>query len=312
MNVKQTIIHFLSTSITFDSAKQYLISIRNDPIQGHNLKESRMLWFSLLMYKFRQEQNTPDELWDDARSFILNVLRDQPYEESARKFIIHFSEWKETDFTTFTNEIVKYYLQVLHLKETIEETKEEETIQEWQDSYQRLILKIRNSAEKVGCLHQLDERVQQVHELRHTIVSTIMRRAYWDMLEEDIRQQRYETVICQLVEIKDLVRSIIPSLYHADLDDKFNIEYVKERIQNQSFDQTYLVELCRWIMESMKESDSESACPMYEREITRWEKSINVLEWPTFIRFSLELCTVLALDAKTRISVWKSIINNLK
>jgi len=65
-------------------------------------------------------------------------------------------------------------------------------------------------------------------------------------------------------------------------------------------------------MESMKESDSESACPMYEREITRWEKSINVLEWPTFIRFSLELCTVLALDAKTRISVWKSIINNLK
>ena len=122
MNVKQTIIHFLSTSITFDSAKQYLISIRNDPIQGHNLKESRMLWFSLLMYKFRQEQNTPDELWDDARSFILNVLRDQPYEESARKFIIHFSEWKETDFTTFTNEIVKYYLQVLHLKETIEET----------------------------------------------------------------------------------------------------------------------------------------------------------------------------------------------
>ena len=233
MNVKQTIINFLSTSITFDSAKQYLISIRNDPIQGHNLKESRMLWFSLLMYKFRQEQNTPDELWDDARSFILNVLRDQPYEESARKFIIHFSDWKESDFTTFTNEIVKYYLQVLHLKETIEETKEEETIQEWQDSYQRLLLKIRNSAEKVGCLHQLDERVQQVHELRHTIVSTIMRRAYWDMLEEDIRQQRYETVICQLVEIKDLVRSIIPSLYHADLDEKFDVEYVKERIKKQ-------------------------------------------------------------------------------
>ena len=313
MNVKQTIIHFLSTPslATFESAKQYLVSIRHELIQGYNMKESRMLWFSLLMYKFRQDQNTPDELWDAARTFILNTLRDQPSEESAREFITRFSNWKETDFTSFVNEIIGYYLQVLHLKETIEETKEEETVQEWRDSYQCLLLKIRGAAEKMGCLHQLDERVRQVHELRHTIVSSVMRRAYWDMLEDDVRHQRYETVICQLVELKDLVRSIIQAVYHLDLDEKFNIEYVKERIETQSFDQAYLVGLCRWVMETMKEWDSETACPMYEREIETWERAISTLEWPTLIRFSLELCTVLALDAKTRISVWRTVINRV-
>jgi len=311
MNVKQTIIHFLSTPSlgTFDSAKQYLISIRHELIPGYNMKESRILWFSLLMYKFRKDQNTPDELWDAARTFILDTLREQPNEESAKHFIKQFTDWKEKDFTSFANEIIGYYLQVLHLKETIEETKEEETIQEWRDSYQTLLLKIRHAAEKMGCLQQLEQRVQQIHELRHNVVSVVMRRAYWDMLEEDVRHERYETVICQLVELKDLVRTIIPTVYHNDLDDKFNIEYVKERIQARSFDQDYLIYLCRWIMETMKEWDSETACSMYEKEITTWEKAISKLDWPRLIRFSLELCTVLALDAKTRISVWRSIIS---
>jgi hypothetical protein len=307
MSVKKHMTHFLSSLKTIEEAKQYLITLRDTTMDGFTLTESRMLWFSLLLYKFRHEQDTPDELWKDARTYILDTLRDQPG-DSARKFITSFNEWKQTDFTSFVNEMVGYYLHVIHLKETIEETKEESTINEWKDSYQKLILKIRSSAERMGFLQILDEKVREVERVRHSIVQDMMKRAYWDMLEDDVRHQRYATVICQLTELKDLIKEIIPNRYHPDLHEQFDIDYVRHRIETETLDQDYIVQLCKWVMDSMKEWDSESARPLYEREISTWENIIGTLEWPTFIRFSLELCTVLALDAKTRISIWKSLV----
>lgn len=309
MNTKSHITHFLShpSLKTIEQSKQYLISLRDTLIDGFTLTESRSLWFSLLLYKFRHEQETPDELWQSARTFILDTLRENQ-SDSAKKFLDTFNEWKKEDFKSFINEVVGYYLQVIHLKQTIEETKEEATIHEWKDSYQTLIMKIRNAAERMGFLPTLDEKVREVEQFRNSIVQDMMRRAYWDMLENDVRQLQYATVICQLTELKDLIKEIVPVQYHSDLHDKIDIDYVRQRIETHTLDQEYLVGLCRWVMDSMKEWDSASARPLYEREIETWEKAIGTLEWSTFIRFSLELCTVLALDAKTRISIWKSIL----
>ena len=309
MNTKSHMIHFLSHSSlkTIEKSKQYLVSLRDTVIDEFTLTESRSLWFSLLLYKFRHEQETPDDLWQSARLFILDTLRDHN-SDSAKKFLDVFNEWKKADFKSFINEVVGYYLQVIHLKQTIEETKEESTINEWKDSYQHLINKIRNAAEKMGFLSILDEKVQEVEQFRNSIVQDMMRRAYWDMLENDVRHQQYATVICQLTELKDLIKEIIPTCHHTDLHDKFDIDYVCQRIETHTLDQDYIVGLCRWVMDSMKEWDSASSRPLYEREIELWENTIGSLEWATFIRFSLELCTVLALDAKTRISIWKSIL----
>jgi hypothetical protein len=57
------------------------------------------------------------------------------------------------------NEVIGYYVEVLQLKQTIEETKEETTIAEWQGSYQRLLITIRDAAQHMGFLAALDERV---------------------------------------------------------------------------------------------------------------------------------------------------------
>ena len=313
MNLKSFIIYFLSDPLlsSFENAKKYLISLRKTLIDGYDIKESRSLWFSLILYKFRHEHETTDELWHAARSFIIDTLRDQPNEQSARQFLTVFNTWKDSDFNSFVNEVVGYYLQVLHLKQTIEETREQETIAEWKDNYQALLIKIRNAAEKMGFLHQLDEKVKEVENVRRTIVSSVMHRAYWDMLEDDVRNKRYVTVICQLTELKDLIKDIIPQQYHDDLNDKFNVEYVRQRIEMQTFDQEYVINLCSWVLNTMKEWDSENSRHLYDREIATWESAFNKLEWHTFIRFSLELCTMLALDAKTRISIWKSLLREV-
>ena len=294
---------------SIDDAKTYLIPLRRIAMNGFTLTESRCLWFSLILYKFRNDSGIPDELWTAARNFVLESLRQDPtLEASARTYLSLFETWKKEDHQSFVNEVVGYYLEVLHLKQTIEETREESTIAEWKDNYQALILKIRDAAQRMGFLKALDDRVAEVSRIRHSIVENMMKRAYWDMLENDIKEEKYTSVMCQLLELKELVKEIIPSRYHPDLHDKFNTDFIQQQLEQRSMDSAYLVQLCRWIMDSMKEWDAASTQPLYEREIQTWEQSIGTLEWPRFLRFSLELCTMLALDAKTRVSIWRSIL----
>lgn len=294
---------------TVESAKNYLIPLRRAAMDGYTLIESRCLWFSLLIYKFRSDINIPDELWAAAKAFILGSLRQDPDLGScARRYLERFDVWKQEDRKSFANDVIGYYLEVLQLKQTIEETKDEATIAEWKDSYQSLICKIREAASRMGFLADLDARVAEVHQARHSLVETMMKRAYWDMIENDIREEKYTSVLCQLFELKDLVKGIIPSRFHADLQEKFDVEYIQEKLESRALDPGYLVQLCRWIMDSMKEWDSASARPLYDREIHTWERAIGTLEWPRFLRFSLELCTLLALDAKTRVDVWHSVL----
>jgi len=309
--IRRHMTHFLTDKLfqVLAHAKQYLIPLRHTVMDGYTLIESRCLWFSLLIYKFRSDNNVPDELWTAARNFILGSLRQDPdLSITTRCYLDRFNVWKQEDRTSFANEVIGYYLEVLQLKQTIEETKDEATIAEWKDSYQSLICKIRDAASRMGFLGELDARVAEVHQARHSLVETMMKRAYWDMVENDIREEKYTSVLCQLLELKDLVKEIIPLRFHADLNEKFNVEYIQEKLESRALDPGYLVQLCRWIMDSMKEWDSASARPLYDREIHTWEQTIGTLEWPRFLRFSLELCTLLAVDAKTRVGIWRSLL----
>jgi hypothetical protein len=151
-----------------------------------------------------------------------------------------------------------------------------------------------------------------VNRARQTLVENMMKRAYWDLVEQDIREKKYTGVLLQLSELKELVKEVIPSRFHADLHEKFNIEYIQEKLEQEALDPAYLVQLVRWIMDSMKEWDAASTRSLYDREIQTWEESIGTLEWPRFLRFSLELCTLLALDAKTRVSIWRQLLREPK
>jgi T-complex protein 11 len=306
--MKSNIIYFLSLK-TFEQSKQYMVSIRDIVINGCTLIQSRSLWFSLLLYKYRDEYKPTDDLWKHARMFILETLRNQCNQQIIDTYLSLFNEWKKQDYLSFINEVVGYYVQILHLKETIEETKEETTISEWQQSYRSLLYKIRDGAKRMGFLDVLDEKVKELEHTRQSIVKDIMHRAYWDMLEEDIRHQQYTSTLFQLSELKNLVKDIIPAKFHQELHDVFDMDYITQRIDTLTLDYTFLIGLCRWIIESLKEWDNEASSPLYDRELEIWESKIEKLEWPTFIRYSIELCTVLALDTKTRVSVWRSLLN---
>jgi len=325
--VRSHMTHFLThpSLSTLNESKKYLISLRNSEIKYFTLVQSRSLWFSLIFYKFREENNVTDKLYAFARRFLLDTISinssDESYKNSANKYLEIFEEWKTEDRETFLDQIVNYYLEVLHLKQIIEETRDPNTINEWKESYQNLLLKIRNSANSIGFLKELDERVKKINELKSSIVKETMKRAYWDMIEKDIRNKHYISFISQLIELKEILKCIIPLRFHDDLNDKFDIDFIAQRLEHESKDESkdekkdeskdILITTYKWILESIQEWDSVVCRPLYEREINIWEKSVELFvdDSPKFLRFSLELCTLLALDAKTRIKIWKSLLN---
>lgn len=314
--VRHHMTHFLThPSLTsLQECKKYLINLRNSPIKGFTPVQSRSLWFSLIFYKFRDENSVTDELYSAVRRFLLNTISmqstDESYLNSAKKYLEIFEKWKKEDRQSFLDQIVSYYIDVLQLKQIIEETQNENTINEWKESYQNLLITIRESANRMGFLRELDKKVEEINQKKKSIVEELMKRAYWDMIEEDIKNKYYDTTIAQLIELKDLIRHIIPQRFHSDLNDKFDIDFIKQCLENNEIiiNKEHLINVCRWILDSMKEWDSAVARPLYEREMETWENSIQNLEWPRFLRFSLELCTILALDAKTRISIWRSLL----
>jgi hypothetical protein len=306
MTTKSYIISFL-TIPTYDSSQQYIITLRNIPIPHFSISESRSLWFSLLLYKFRSEFEISDELWQASRTFILNTLKGIE-SNSAQNYLQLFNEWKIKDYNKFVDEVTHYYIHVLHLKETIEETKSEHTVSEWSKSYQDLLIKIRQKADQMGFLQKLDEKVNQLVQTRNSIVLDTLRKAYWDIIEDDIRHENYTSLLCQLNELKDLMKYIIPKQYQSYLDDQFDIHYIIQRIETKTLDKDYLIQLCEWIIHCIKEWDSEILETVYDREILIFKEQIETLEWVSLIRYSIELCTILAFDTKTRISICKSII----
>lgn len=314
--VRHHMTHFLThpSLISLQECKKYLISLRNSPINGFTSFQSRSLWFSLVFYKFRDENKITDELYAAVRRFLLDTISIQSSEDSylnsAKKYLEIFEKWKTQDRESFLDHIVSYYIDVLKLKQIIEETHNENTINEWKESYQNLLITIRDSAKRMGLLRELDKKVEEINQKKKSIVEEVMKRAYWDMIEEDIKNEQYITVIAQLVELKELIKHIIPPRFHSDLHDKFDIDFIKKCLENNEIiiNKQHLINVCRWILDSMKEWDSAVARPLYEKEIETWENSIQSLEWPRFLRFSLELCTMLALDAKTRISIWRSLL----
>lgn len=306
---KQLLQLFTDTSVkTFHQGRNSLLPLRSITIDGFTLAESRQLWYAWLLYKYKTDQNVPDELWASARTVILEAMRGNDIKEVAYAYFTQFKEWKEEDLHSLTDEIAQYYFHVLELKQLIEQTANENTVAEWRSNYDALLIHIQSAAERIKCWNQVQERVAHLQHAQRSVVRQMLHRVFWDQIESDIRHEEYSTVLCQLLELKQLMTDIIPVSFHSDLHEHLDMDFIKQRIDDKTFDDTFVLGLTKWIMEALQEWDSEDVRHLYDQEIQALYQSVEVLEWPVLLRTLLEVCTMLALDLKTRKAVWLAVI----
>lgn len=303
--------NFLQENITINDAQNILKKYRNIQFETYNLKDSRCIWMSLMIYKFKQEMDASDEIWNLSRNLIIGLLKNDPNIQSIiNNYLGEFIKWQSEDLIDLTKQISCNYYNLLQIKNSIENTKNEETINSWLPHYEELILKIRSYCKNINILEQLDEYIYNIEREKFNIVKEIMNKAYWDKIEEDIEQNNLDLVYSNLSELKTIIFDIIPKKVNTQyINEKFDINYIKYLVNNKVIDDDYLLNLFNFIINILKEYDSKDNEKKYEKEIENI-KNLVILQnnQNKLIRYIIEKLMFLSFDLKNRKALWNLIL----
>jgi len=309
---------FIENVKTLNDGQKYLKTVRNNTIGTYSLKDSRCIWMSLMIYKFKNEMDANDMIWGKCRSVILAILkRDNPINNIIDDYLTNFNQWKANDYEQFVTDIACFYYNILQIKKSIElQTQntnniiEQTTRNEWEPHYEQLIEKIRISCSKIGCLSMLDTILIQMEEHKFNAVAEIMSRAYWDKIENDIAAGDYEVIYSNLFELKTFLNEILPENSPKNKIDEFlDISYIKQRVKHNIFDRDYLLSLMTFIMDLLYEWDALHFRERYTNEKKYFNELCDV-SLSKLIRLVLEKSFLYTTDLKNRKGIWNKILDN--
>jgi hypothetical protein len=215
--------------------------------------------------------------------------------------------WQNEDLSDLVMQIGGNYYNLIQIKNSIENTGNEETINHWMPHYQGLIQKIRAYCKSIGILDKIDDFVFTFDQQKYDIVKQIMDRAYWDKIEEDIENNNLVFIYSNLSELKTILLDIIPKTTNTNfLNEYFDIDYIKHLVDNNIFNKEYLLKLFIFVIGILKEWDSDVFKTKYDdelKEIYTFDETLHKL-----IRHVLQKLMFLSIDLKNRKALWNIIL----
>jgi hypothetical protein len=304
MSIIPYITSFLSNSSlkTLEQGQKALLPLRNIVFTGFTKSQSRSLWYSLMIYRYKSDHPSCDELWTASREFILTTLRKEDNQRIGATYLHLFSQWKEKDLQSFIVEMATFYAQLIDIKDAIERTHDPTTIYEWQESYMSLITKVRNAAKRLNFLEKMEQMVIEIQRARQQYVYDMMRRAYWDMMEEELAEQKTTILICHMNELAELLMAIAPSS-----TEPITMESTITQIETNTFGKDEAWELFQWCMGMVKEWDSLEKERVYDEAVLSMDNHRED-SWAKWVRVLMEKSTVLIMDLRTRKELWRLLL----
>jgi len=304
---------FIETVKSFYDGQQYLKYLRNTPIANYTIKDSRCIWMTLLIYKFKNELEANDLIWGKSRAVILAILRQNSgLNEIIQDYLSAFNEWKANDFQQFVLDIASFYYNILQIKQSIENESCKETRDEWAPHYASLLEKVRTSCSKIGCLALLDAVIDQINAHKSSIVSEVLNRAYWDKMEEEIVAHNYDIIFMNLSELKTFLYEILPkNASRQEIDEFIDVDFLKRRVQKDAFDRDYLMNMFDFVMNFLTEWDALHYRNRYIQEKLKIH-AMDDISMPALIRTILEKCLFYTMDLKNRKGIWNKILEDKK
>jgi hypothetical protein len=301
--------NFIQTVNTIEQGQQLLKSFRNLKINNLDLKSSRCVWMSLILYKFKQEMTVSDELWTLSRQLIISMLKsDSALQTIITDYLRIFELWQADDLNDTFTQIAGNYYNLLQIVQSVNSTNSPDTIEHWKTHYDILIEKIRTYCKSMGVLEKLDKFVEDFDKTKYQLVKEIMTLAYWDKLEQDIKEGNLDVVFNNLSELKTTLSDIIPrNKDRTSLNEYFDIEYIKHIVQTNNFDYEYLMKLFKYVISVLKEWDSEASEEKYIQEI-KLMSQLEIQDPSHLIRLVLEKMILLSVDLKNRKDIWNVIL----
>lgn len=271
VNIVSMIHQFFSTCKTYELATDFLRSNRTIKIFDYSLVSSRKILLALVIYQFGKEIDYPESLQSKARQLILYLLKNkETQEEQERKNIIdqylfEFDCYKKEDLKKYMYELGVEYSQLEDMKERMNGELEDEI--QWKDQIEHLQKKILEFVHSSNGYDEFQKCLASLLSIKQQIIEEAMEKTYWKMVLEDIQDKRFDLLIANFQDIKNMLLEI-----HDDQDTKeiMDEKYFLQLLENELFDERAMIGQIEFIFGKMK----KYGIPVYDSLI---DKSKNGL-----------------------------------
>jgi len=310
--LKKFITVYLSNSDSelkkLEKSQQYIREFRNKSFDNFNLEKSRILQLSVLLYRFKEELEVGEIFWKITRTMILAILTNSPKTESAiSDYLKYFDLWKNNDLDKLVLEVASVYFNIAETKKSFGPDNEENI------HIDKTLNNITTQCEKLNIMDKVLEATDEIKMAKANIIAPIVIKAYWDKIEDDIKNDNYETIISNLIELKQNMKLILPkSEFNKPnylLDECIDIDFFKQMMTHKVFDKTNLRSLLTIVIIFLKEWDSAEFIQLYDNEQLKIMALIDTELFPRAFRIVLEYITDLVSNFILRIEAWKKLLS---
>jgi hypothetical protein len=271
VNIIPLIHQFFSTCKTYDLATEFLRTNRMSKIFDYTLVNSRKILLALVIYQFGKDVDYPEALQSKARQMILYFLKNKGDEENERKnvveqYLIEFDNYKKEDLKKYMYELGVEYAQLQDIKDRMNGGELEDEVQ-WKEQIEHLQKKILEYVHSSNGYDEFQKCLASLLSIKQQMIEEAMEKTYWKMVLEDIQNKKFDLLIANFQDIKNMLLEI-----HEDQDTKeiMDENYFKQLLENELFDERAMIGQIDFIFGKMK----KYGIPIYDSLIDKTKNGL--------------------------------------
>ncbi len=249
-----------------DHAFVFLKQFVNCKIYDYTVISTRKLFYSLVCYQFAKELGYPESLQSKARQVIIYELQKKEEIPNIRRkifkdYLVEFDQFKNEDLKNYMYELGVQFNQLGEMRNRLLE------YPEWIESIEGLQWKIKEQVRVARGETLFQECLDTLQIMKRDIVKQNLENAYWDMMLEDLSNNKLDLLIENYQEIKKMLLEMKEDQDTKEILDK---DYLIQLLENKLFEAKTLADQIEFIYHKMK----LYGVPIYDKLLDKQKKEL--------------------------------------
>jgi len=224
------------------------------------------------------------ELCNSLKILSLNYNQENldSFKQAFDKYCKGFVSWKEHDMFEMVQDLTKIYWELemqIYSQKKMGKELSPEVSKIIKQKQQTVLEKIKKFGGKKGIEYFSNYtpvifNQDSMNNIQNQIKENFDK-AFWDLFEKNIEEKKYDQLLKAMIEIKLNLKSLVPNRadFHQQLDENMDIEFLKEMLQNDAVDGSYIYNMICYIVQKIKSLEA----PADNQDTEKWKKSIDQL-----------------------------------
>lgn len=221
-------------------------------------------------------------------------------------YCIHYNQLQQQDKVNMINEPYRHYANIMQTIKYVQ------NCGKYPDDQKKDVIQVleKEITKTYECIRMLDKNfdIKKFDEMvciEDNIINDFTE-AYWDKFKNELYEEKYDELIKLLTKLKNIIIYLHPKVEDVkvegklkvidretikkDFDESIDVEYVRHLLINRVMDDEYIIKICSYLMDTVKELQASSRdnelSAMWENMIYQFrERNISMFEFiPLFFK----------------------------